>query len=235
MSLDAQEESNSNSLRLYIAASTGRIVDFTINFTGQFATHNDELRIALDDGICSGFSTDLEDVETTFTLILAAVTAGGYLALICSITGIDQETYTCTDGVTVPNEYQHNNVGKQMRYFLVTRLRELVDHVMVAARVEVTDETPQYCASAYAAGSILYHELSYFRHALKHGHLRDQVCNLSCLSWVQTPQLTRVDVKESQSAACRLVQVSGGGALPTFEKGLREIPRLDFDPYRITE
>jgi hypothetical protein len=181
MSLDSQEESDSNSLRLYIAASTGRNLDFTINFTGQFATHNDELRIALDDGICSGFSTDFEDVETTFTLIPAAVIAGGYIALLCSITDINEKTCTCLDGVIVPNEYQHSNVGKHVRYFLATRLRELVDHVMIAARVEVTYETQQYCATAYTASAILYHELSYFRHALKHGHLRDQVCNLSSI------------------------------------------------------
>jgi hypothetical protein len=235
MSLDSQAESDSSSLSLYIAASTGRNVDFTVDFTGEFATHNDELRIALDDGVCSGFSADLEDVETAFTLIPAAVTAGGYLALLCSITRIDEETHTFMDGVIVPNEYQYRNVGKHLRYFLVSRLQELVDHVMVAARVEVTYETQQYCATAYAASAILYNRLSYFRHALKHGHLRDQVCNSSSLFSFQTSLLTNVDVKESQRSACRLVQISGGGTPPTFKKGLREISRLDFDPHRITE
>jgi hypothetical protein len=182
MSLDSQEESDSNSLRFYVAASIGRNVDFTINFTGQFVTHNDELRIALDDEICSGFSTDFEDIETTFALIPAVLIAGGYLAFLCSINRIEEETYTCMDGVAVPNEYQHSNVGKHVRYFLVSRLQELVDHVMAAARVEVTYETQQYCATAYTASAILYYELSYFRHALKHGHLQDQVCNSSPLS-----------------------------------------------------
>jgi hypothetical protein len=235
MSFDSEEESDSNSLRLYAAASTGRNVDFTINFTGQFATHNDELRIALDDRICNGFSADFKDVETTFTLIPAVAIAGRYLVLFCSITRIDEETSTCMDGVTVPGEYQHSNAGKHERKFHVTRLREFVDHVMVAARAEVTYETQQYCSNTYAASVVFYHELSYFRHALKHGHLRDQVCNSSCLSWVRISHLTRLDVKESQDAACRLVQVSGGGALPTFEKGLREISRLGFDSHRITE
>jgi hypothetical protein len=182
MSLNSQEESDSNCLRLYIAESTGRNVDFTINFTGQFATHNDELRIALDNGIYSGFLTDLEDVETTFTLIPAVAIAGRYLVLFCSITRIDEETSTCMDGVTVPNEYQHSNAGNHERKFHVTRLRGFVDHVMVAARVEVTYETQQYCSNTYAPSAVFYHEPSYFRHALKHGHLRDQVCNSSCLS-----------------------------------------------------
>jgi hypothetical protein len=84
MSLGSQQEPHSSSLYLYIAASASRNVDFTIDSTREFATRNNELR-ALNDGVCSGFSTGLEDVQRAFTHNPAVVTAGGYLALLCSI------------------------------------------------------------------------------------------------------------------------------------------------------
>ncbi|KAN0104753.1 hypothetical protein V8E51_010498 [Hyaloscypha variabilis] len=165
---------NTNDLHVYVKSSTEQRFDFypPITIAGEFNTQNPGVREPFDSHVRHLFSANLRPSEAEFSIIETAMTACGYLAMLCSVTEVMETSYTSENGIMVQNTWQHSNLEALFGDFCVCRLRELIEQVMDAARTVVTNENQQYCSNAYTASALLYYELKYFKASLKHGHLR---------------------------------------------------------------
>ncbi|PVH81050.1 hypothetical protein DL98DRAFT_514957 [Cadophora sp. DSE1049] len=177
------EGADNNLLNVHVDSSSGRIADFSVTFSGTFSTQNDSF--SFDSFIQDHFSSGIEPVLTEFCAVRNATLASGFANLFCSITSVGEEATTELDGQHTENEYDLHNLGPHFKYYLICRLRELVDSVILAIRFEDgTNEHGAYCADAYAGASILYRKLKCLITSLKNwnkelrGHMSLTLRNL---------------------------------------------------------
>jgi hypothetical protein len=122
------------------------------------------------------FSAKLEAKGGESRLIPTASLAGGYLQLLCSVSQTTEYVQTSRNGLHVENEYSGYNLEAHYKYFLVCRLRELIDIVLNAIRLEdPLNQYPYWCSNAYAAAVILRSEVEHFKCSLRNGSLQNYV------------------------------------------------------------
>jgi hypothetical protein len=131
----------------------------------------------LDPIILAGFSTGLSATTEPVDVIQDATLAGGYIALVCSINSIVEETHISLDSGETPNEFMRYNLGVHLKALLVCRMQELVSVAMNGICCEHTAKNhEQHYANAYGATVILYSEVHHFKESFKkNGYLHDNV------------------------------------------------------------
>jgi hypothetical protein len=169
---------DSSTLTLRITTSTGSVATLLLYVAGRFTTQNKALVEVLDQFIMQNFSAPLEAEGGELPLIANATLTGGFLYLLCSSRGATELVQTFRDGIGVGNECFEYNLEAHFRYFLICRLRELVDGLLGAIRFEDPfGAYSSWCSHAYAAAVISHCEISHFRSSLRNGHLRN------CVRW----------------------------------------------------
>lgn len=176
-SIDSQG-ADLNILTLRISTSAKSTNTIVLHISGPFTPQNREVVEALDRFIQENFSAKLDAKDGETTYIADAALIGGYLYLLCSSRGASEYATTTQDGFPIGNQYTGYNLDAHFKYFLVCRIRELVNTVLDAIRFE--DQLKQYphlCSNAYAAAVIAEKEINQFRSSLRNGWLKPCVSN----------------------------------------------------------
>lgn len=173
--LDALDP-ESNGLGLKIETNDGRTSETCLRIQGKFDVSNKEIVAPLD-LVIQTFSGELRAREGEPPLIQKAALAGGYLYVLYAAANISERVHTSVDGILVPNQYTEHNLGVHLKIFLISRLLELVKEVLDVFRLKDPPQTPResfrggWALNAYAAGAILYYEVSRARSLLRNGPL----------------------------------------------------------------
>lgn len=182
LSLDTQDM-ESDTWDVVVLTSTNRKINISFENNGAFATWNAALKASVDEQIARGFSADLKGEDGDRQLLIThAALAGGYGHCLFSTKEASEQFLNFVNGESVYSCHTEYNLGANFRCFLFSRFGELVEEVLIAARLRNTaGMSSNHYSNAYAAAVILHHEVDYFQRSLRNGHLRSLVseCNLS--------------------------------------------------------
>lgn len=98
---------------------------------------------------------------------------------------MSEDAKTTRDGVTVPEEQDGCNLHAHFQYFVLSRLRTLMQDTLDMIRLEESPPGPPAPGlEAYAAAFILHFEVAHFSRNLRNGHLyRASQASFFCFSY----------------------------------------------------
>jgi hypothetical protein len=167
-SFDAQG-SDFNDLQFYIVSSTSNIIDRSITFSGGFTVNNPALENHIDQFLGQNFSTNIRVPQNGLDPIWQAKLACACIELLCSRSAMTEQAYTVLNKIQVPNNFRRGSLTARFEDLLLSRLQRLIDRVLYAVRT-ITNQ--QYRVNVYAAATVLWYNLDFFRNSLYHGYLR---------------------------------------------------------------
>jgi hypothetical protein len=166
----------SSTLDLHVQPSDGPAIEFSKDFSGPFALHNKSAISSIDE-LARRFSADIKAKEGKSQLISTSALIGGYLHLLCSVVQVTERLDTSQNGFQGVNNINGYNIEAEFKHLLLCRVQILMEEVLGASRVDAPQNNNHtYMSSnAYAAATILRHELNYFKTRIQRGGLREAV------------------------------------------------------------
>jgi len=165
----------SSTLNLFIQPSQGPAIQFSHDFSSSFALNNESVISSLD-GLARRLSADLKAKEGKCHLISTSALVGGYLHLICSVVRVTERIDTPQHAFQGSNNHNGSNIDAEFKHLLICRVQVLMEEILGANRLEDLETKHTYqSSSAYAAATVLRHELKYFKTRILRGGLREAV------------------------------------------------------------
>jgi hypothetical protein len=180
---------------LHLTTSTGRDMITSADTSGPFTTQNEAITTWLDQ-LARQFSPNLKAKEGDCNLISNSALIGGYLFLLCSMAGVNEQVEIFRDGFATENKHNGYNLEVHFKYLLICRIQELLDQILNAARIQdLQNERKYLCSNAYAATVVARTELHYFKGGIRNGSLRDNVSQQFSISTFRSLLSTRCLLK----------------------------------------
>lgn len=169
----------SSTLDLLFQPSHGPAIEFSKDFSGPLTLQNASA-ISSIDGLARKFSADIKAKEGKSPLIPTSALIGGYLHLLCSVVQVAERVDIPQGAFQTFRNYNGGySIEAEFKNLLICRIQVLMEEVLCASRLNGFQHNLSYMSSnAYAAATILRHELNYFKARIHRGGLSETVGRL---------------------------------------------------------